>query len=288
METRELLRKAIAEFFEVDSSQVVPTFPIGGPLVASSVGRAALDSRIRHQVGLKSNAVYSARTYGELEAEIIPDRPDTTPTSTGPPTDELNNGVGKIASRRISPSPPGFGGQVSCGIDIELIDSLPTATDYWEDGFYKENFTPAEIAYCLIQEKPALHFTARWCAKEALKKCDPDFFSEEMKNLELIAGESQQPTLNHYVGGEARRLPHAVSISHAPLAAIAIVIKFGNDQARPEVSPGTVASTLGAVPEPKQSLRHNSQGRFVMLQTLMALAALCLSILALLKAYHLY
>jgi phosphopantetheine--protein transferase-like protein len=288
MEPRELLRKTIAEFFEVDSSQVGPTFPITGPLVASSVGRAALDSRIRHQVGLKSNAVYSARTYAELEAEIIPRGPDSTAPSTGSFTGGSSNGDVKIGRRHTSPSTPAVGRQVSCGIDIELIESLPTATDYWEDAFYKENFTPAEIAYCLIQEKPALHFAARWCAKEALKKCDPDFLYEEMKNLELIAGESRQPTLNHYVGGEARRLPHAVSVSHAPLAAVAIVIKSGNEQAQPAVAPTAVASTSGAVNVPNQSLRQISQGRFAILQTLVALVALGLSVLALLKAHHLY
>jgi phosphopantetheine--protein transferase-like protein len=288
MEPRELLRKTIAEFFEVDSSQVGPTFPITGPLVASSVGRAALDSRIRHQVGLKSSAVYSARTYAELEAEIIPRGPDSTPPSTGSFAGASSNGDVKIGRRDTSPSILASGRQVSCGIDIELIDSLPTAIDYWEDAFYKENFTPAEIAYCLIQEMPALHFAARWCAKEALKKCDPDFFSEEMKNLELVAGESRQPTLKHYVGGEAHELPHAVSISHAPLAAVAIVIKFLNDKTQPAAAPTTVAANSGTLIEPKESLRHVSQGRLATLQTLVALAALGLSVLALLKAHHLY
>ena len=139
-----------------------------------------------------------------------------------------------------------------------------------------------------MQERPALHFAARWCAKEALKKCDPDFLSEEMKNLEVVFGESHQPSLNHYVGGEVRRLPHAVSISHTPLAAIAIVIKVGNEPIQPLVAPTTIRGTSGATPGPSEFLLRASRRRLVIVQILLSIAALSLSILALLKSYHLY
>ena len=107
MEKRELLRKAVAEFFQVDASQVGQTFPLTGPLVASSVGRAALASRIRHQVGLKSNAVYSAVTYGELEAEIIRAGRTTWPTSIGSSTAAPNNGSHEDRHPTHKPIPAG-------------------------------------------------------------------------------------------------------------------------------------------------------------------------------------
>ncbi len=285
METRELLRRTVADFFEVDVSQVGPTFPLTGPIVHGSIGRAALASRIQHHVGLKSKAIYSAVAYGELEAELIPGAANSVPASIGS-SRPSNNGSGPIDVRRMRPALPALGGQVSCGIDMELIENFPAATDYWEDAFYRACFMPAEIAYCLMQEKPSLHFAARWCAKEALKKCDPDLFSEEMKYLELVSGESQEPLLNHHVDGEVRSLPHAVSISHTPLAAIAVVIKVGNEPAQLVVSPTPVAMTSGARPESAGSLLRASSRRFNVLQTLVALAALCVAILALFRTYH--
>ena len=285
METRELLRRTIADFFEVDVNQVGPTFPLTGPIVHGSIGRATLASRIQHHVGLKSKAIYSAVTYGELEAELIPGAANSVPAPVGS-SSPSNNGSGPVNARRMRRALPAVGGQVSCGIDMELVENLPTATDYWEDAFYRASFTPVEIAYCLMQEKPSLHFAARWCAKEALKKCDPAFFSEELKDLEVVSGESREPLLNHHVGGEVRTLPHAVSISHTPLAAIAVVIKVGNESAQRVVSPTPAALTSGPRPEPAESPPRASSNRFSVLQTLVALAALGLAILALYRTFH--
>ncbi len=200
----------------------------------------------------------------------------------------LNNGAAGIVSGRAAPSAGAVDGQLSCGIDLEQIDNLPTATDYWEDAFYKASFTPAEIAYCLMQERPALHFAARWCAKEALKKCAPEFFSEEMRNLEVVLGDSGQPSLNHLGGEGARRLPHAVSISHTPTAAIAVVMKAGRETGRHTVvAPASAEGAPDSSREPTPRPSHRLHGGWDFLQTLLALAALGVATLALLKAYQL-
>ena len=95
-----------------------------------------------------------------------------------------------------------------------MIEHLPRVADYWEDPFYRDHFAPAEIAYCQLQETPALHFAARWCAKEALRKCDGAFLSTAMKDIEVVADETGAPFLVYHAGGGTRRLPHAVSLSH--------------------------------------------------------------------------
>jgi phosphopantetheine--protein transferase-like protein len=287
METRDLLRKTVADFFEVDVGQVGPTFPLTGRIVQSSIDRAALASRIRHQVGLNSKAVYTAATYEELEAGLIPGVAQSVPASMGSPTATLNDRATRVTTRSVRPAEPAPDGRpASCGIDMELIERFPSVADYWEDPFYKTCFTPAEIAYCLMQEAPAHHFAARWCAKEALKKCDPDLFSEEMKNLEVVSGDSQEPLLNHYVGGELRRLPHSVSISHTPLAAIAVVIRVGSGSAQPDFSPGTVTSVSDPPREAEEPPLSSSSRLLGILPTLFALVALCLAVFALLRTYH--
>ena len=145
----------------MDEDEVGPTFSLHGRRGQGSIARAALDALIRRRVGLTARSVYTARTYGELEAELVPGAASTTAPAISSPGPSGNG---------QSIAPPT--GVVQCGIDIELIDHLPRVADCWEDSFYRDHFAPAEIAYCLSQETPAVHFTARWCAKEALKKCD--------------------------------------------------------------------------------------------------------------------
>jgi phosphopantetheine--protein transferase-like protein len=283
METRELLRKTVAEFFGVDVDQVGPNFLLTGPVVQSSIDRAALASRIRHRVGLNLKAIFSATRYEELEAELIPDAARGGQTARTTSTDRS----GRVPTRRAMTAFPEPGGRRAyCGVDMELIEKFPSVADYWEDPFYSACFTPAEIAYCLTQEAPALHFAARWCAKEALKKCDPDLLSEEMRNLEVASGDSQEPSLHHHVDGEVRRLPHSVSLSHTPLAAIAIVIRVGTEAARPVLSPTTADRASDARPGPGVSPLPAPSKFPGILQTLFALVAFCLAVLALLRTYH--
>jgi phosphopantetheinyl transferase (holo-ACP synthase) len=123
---------------------------------------------------------------------------------------------------------------------VELVENLPEADDPWTHPFYQEWFRPAEIAYCLMQEQPRLHFAARWCAKEALKKCDERFLREEMSRIELVRSPSGAVSLVHHAGETARPLPYAVSITHTPLLAAAVVTAAG----------GASQEAAGGLPEP--------------------------------------
>jgi phosphopantetheine--protein transferase-like protein len=216
METAVQLRKAVAEFFEVDEGQVGPSFSLSGRRGQGSIARAALDSVIRNRVGIKSRAVYTARTFGELEEEIVPGAADIA-TAPAPVPGPVELPAGGHA--------PPAAGSVSCGVDIESIENLPAAADYWEDPFYRTVFSPSEIAYCVLQETPALHFAARWCAKEALKKCDRELLAADLKDLEVVPDEAGAPYFVQHAGGASRRLPHAVSLSHTSQAAVAVVIR---------------------------------------------------------------
>jgi phosphopantetheine--protein transferase-like protein len=156
---------------------------------------------------------------------------------------------------------------VSCGIDIELIDNLPPAKDFWEEDFYRTHFTPAEIAYCLTKENPLVHFAARWCAKEALKKCDPAYLGEEMSNIELTVDQSGAPALKHIANGSAMVLPLAVSISHTPTVAAAVVVKLAFE-------PGQLSAPAEkqvAVTSPMDHFPRNRYGAVPALLTILAL-----------------
>jgi phosphopantetheine--protein transferase-like protein len=237
MDTAELLRTTVAEFLKTDPAQLQPGSPLAGRRLDSSLGRAALDAAIRRRLKLHCPAVYSAKTYGDLEAAILGKE---SPNGAVPaPKLASTNGVA------VTPSAL----PLACGIDLEPVANFPAAGDYWEDEFYRSNFTATEIAYCLLQQRPPMHFAARWCAKEALKKCDSRFLQQPMSDLEVAFDEAGVPALNFLKGDTKQRLPFAVSLAHTSDLAIAVVVRQTPPTQAVAAAPAVVAQ--GPAKEPR-------------------------------------
>ena len=109
-------------------------------------------------------------------------------------------------------------------LTFESISALPETKDYWEEPFYKANFTPPEIAYCVSQSNPRMHFAARWCAKEAFKKCRPAYAQWEMNRIEVVRGKAGRPSLQVMADDGARTPPVALSLTHTEDWALAMVV----------------------------------------------------------------
>jgi len=113
---------------------------------------------------------------------------------------------------------------LSVGLDVQEVSTLPAATDYWEDAFYSATFAKPEIAYAVMKPEPRIHFAGFWCAKEALRKCDPAFAGVEPVATVVAHEAGGRPFLVwNGPAGEAR-LRHALSISHSGAIAMAVVI----------------------------------------------------------------
>lgn len=271
------LRRAVAEFFAVGEGEVVAAFPLTGRGGPSSITRAALDAALRRAVGARVPAVDTARTFGELLAGFAPgsaaDPPagPAAPTAAAPapaaPTAGAANGVAAAA-------PP-----VACGVDMELVANLPAADDYWDHAFYRATFAPAEIAYCLAQPDPPPHFCARWCAKEALRKCDPAFLAVGLSALEVAHDGSGAPHFRAHADGSARRLPHALSLSHTATAAVAVVVRAAEPPRAPRPAPAPAPAPAKA---PAAAAGPARGGRWAVL---LALAALGLAAAALYRTW---
>jgi phosphopantetheine--protein transferase-like protein len=219
MDRQSILRQTIAEFLGTESSQIGSDLPLTGSRFQGSLARTQLYAAIQQQLGVKCRAVYTARTYGELQAAVLGTTTDGSEVASN--TSGVGNGRGGFARHH---TPTDALTALACGIDIEMVDHFPEAQDYWEDPFYKTAFTSAEIAYCLMQEHPRIHFAARWCAKEALKKCDPAYIHEDLGRIEVAFAEGA-PFLRQVVNGRAEPLPFAVSLSHTPALAAAVIVK---------------------------------------------------------------
>jgi phosphopantetheine--protein transferase-like protein len=116
-------------------------------------------------------------------------------------------------------------GALQVGLDVEDIGSLPVAADYWEHEFYRGTFAKSEIAYAVLQAEPRTHFAGFWCAKEALRKCDPAFRDVSPERTAVAHDGDGRPYLTLQSEAGLERLDHALSISHAADIATAVVVK---------------------------------------------------------------
>jgi phosphopantetheine--protein transferase-like protein len=114
--------------------------------------------------------------------------------------------------------------RLQVGLDVEDISSLPAATDYWEHEFYRANFARSEIAYAVLEAEPRTHFAGFWCAKEALRKCDPSFAHVNPAQTAVAHEANGRPYLTLESEAGPEHLPHAVSISHTLEMATAVVV----------------------------------------------------------------
>ena len=112
------------------------------------------------------------------------------------------------------------------GLDIESSDNLPAAGDPRSEPFYVENFTSAEIAWCLCQPDHKLAFCGLWCAKEAAIKCDQGFAGLRRSEIEIVRDEANQPRLHSTrTPDPARASSYSLSISYSGRMAVAVCLK---------------------------------------------------------------
>ena len=92
----------------------------------------------------------------------------------------------------------------------ERVDAMPVTDDYWEHEFYKESF---ERRNGLLPPagKSSNAFAARWCAKEALVKCDATFKGQPFSSLEVVRNEAGEVSLAQHANGASTKPSLAVS-----------------------------------------------------------------------------
>ena len=215
MESKEQLRQIVAQLAGLNPDAINTDFSLKSRGLQSSVRRAALAAAIRRHLGVNVADVYSVVTFRDLEAAVVEGGAQAS-ASRGKPAD-LQNPIVASALSGVD--------DLACGIDIERVDAMPVTDDYWEHEFYKESFSKDEIAYCLLQENPRMHFAARWCAKEALVKCDPAFKGQPFSTMEVVRNKSGEVSLSHHANGTSTKPPLAVSISHTETMAAAVVVR---------------------------------------------------------------
>jgi holo-[acyl-carrier protein] synthase len=119
---------------------------------------------------------------------------------------------------------PGQSGGI--GIDVIEIDRVRRTLNRWGDRFLLRVFTDGEIAYCARRHDPSPSLAARFAAKEAFAKAVPAGVDPRWREVEVVLGDGNKPTLRlsprlSDLLGDCRVM---VSLSHTQEMAMATVL----------------------------------------------------------------
>ena len=131
---------------------------------------------------------------------------------------------------------------IGTGVDIVETGRIRDSLDKFGERFLNRCFWPEEAAYCNGMKFPALHFAARFAAKEAISKAFGTGIGHQLgwKDMEIRKRESGEPyAVLHGKGAElakARGVTEVfVSLSHCKDYAAAQAVVVG----KPLPSTGT-------------------------------------------------
>lgn len=174
----------------------------GGLVRLRSVQRAAFSSWARQNGVAIRTEVISSGTPFSLE-ELVQGESESL---------EIPSALQLPLGTKMDITAPVTGTAV-VGIDIEDVDSMPHADDYREHPFYQDNFTPAEIAYCVLQANVRASFCGTWAAKEAILKTGMISASKgHLRGIEVARDAVGRPTYPRC----------SLSISHTASTAVAV------------------------------------------------------------------
>lgn len=117
------------------------------------------------------------------------------------------------------------------GIDVVEVERIATAIERHGEPFLARIFTPAERAYCEARKDAALHFAARFAAKEAVSKSLGTGIGGNagLLEMEVIHDEKGAPQIRLSGAAEAYAREHGItgiliSLTHARAYAAANAI----------------------------------------------------------------
>jgi phosphopantetheine--protein transferase-like protein len=154
------------------------------------------------------------------------------------------------------------------GLDIEDVASLPEAEDYREHFFYRDNFSPAEIAHCLLQGNVRASFCGIWAAKEAILKSElKPTTSARLIDIQITYDDSGRPTHPSCY----------ISISHTAHTAVAVCLpKPAPALTKPALPmPASVAQAAPAASPPRRASN--------IIAALIIIAAICAASVAIFR-----
>lgn len=91
------------------------------------------------------------------------------------------------------------------GIDVVEVERIGSSIDEFGEKFLSRIFTDDERSYCESQKRRAIHYAARFAAKEAIAKAFGTGIGKEVSwlDMEIIRQESGEPMVKLSGGGKS-------------------------------------------------------------------------------------
>ncbi len=109
---------------------------------------------------------------------------------------------------------------VGVGVDLVEVARVERAIKKWGGHFLKHVFTPAEVAYCRKRANEGVHLSARFAAKEAVRKAVGR--NIRWTDVEITNEEDGKPVVRLAKSDSGRQF--FLSMSHTGEYAIAYVV----------------------------------------------------------------
>ena len=122
---------------------------------------------------------------------------------------------------------------IGLGLDATEIPRIATLIERYGERFINRLFTEGEVAYCSRRRTPAIHFAARFAAKEAGMKALGTGHTQEVLWRDLEVVRRGGPPQLRFHGGAARRFAamgarsSLLTITHTDALALAQVLLIG-------------------------------------------------------------
>ncbi len=123
---------------------------------------------------------------------------------------------------------------IGLGLDLVEVDRIRNLLARHSERFTERTFTAAESAYCQAAADPAIHYAARFAAKEAVSKALGTGFAEGVnwRDIEVTRTEAGVPGVRLHAGAEARARELGISkwllsLTHTATGAAASAVALG-------------------------------------------------------------
>ena len=234
----EKLREIVSLFIRVAPGDIRPDTPIDRTAVKNSILLHRMYARLA-QEGVVPQDYSTIKVFGHLSALA---------RGNGQPDIPSQNSAIAAATSVTSPgdhasftAPASLtGDHVSVGIDIEETSALPRTADFRKESFYTLNFSPEEMAYCILQPDPYASFTGLFAVKEAIVKAGGRRRGEPFNTIHILHSGEGKPLYPDF----------AISISHTSGLAVAVATRSsdtGPHSPIPHIAAPAPANSTSAV-----------------------------------------
>jgi phosphopantetheine--protein transferase-like protein len=191
----EKIKEIVSTYIRVPAGQISESTPIGRSALQSSILLHRMYARLGEE-GVVVDDYAGIKVFGDLMRR---QGMAVEPSGSTPVT---RSQAGEVA------------GTTGIGIDIEEVAALPRVADLRKETFYTQNFTPGEIAYCILQADPYTSLTGLFAVKEAIIKADGQYRNRPFHTMEI----------GHTAEGRPVFPGMGLSISHAGGMAVAVAV----------------------------------------------------------------